>query len=414
MRKKIAIVGSGISGLMAAHCLQHRYDITLFEKNDYLGGHTHTHDIQLENYSYRVDTGFIVCNDKTYPNFLKLLDECQVQKQKTEMSFSYCNRDNQFEYNGHSLYSLFSDRKNLFNPSFYRFIFDILKFNHKTKNLKVDVISDDMTIIDFVDSLDLSGMFKQYYFMPMIASIWSSDVKQIETAPAKFILGFLQNHGLLQIFQRPQWYSICHGSNSYVEALRKRAQYKICLNEPVHHISRLRESIRVETPQRQLDVDYVVMATHSDEALASLKNPSIEEAQTLARIPYQANTVVLHTDPSAMPKHKRSWASWNFIDARQEKLCLTYYMNKLQSLTGPHDIFVTVNPTMPLDESKILKCLNYAHPCFQLSSSNAQANYDKINGKDRIFYCGAYWYNGFHEDGVRSALAVAEKLGVLW
>ncbi|PTB31583.1 NAD(P)/FAD-dependent oxidoreductase [Photobacterium phosphoreum] len=413
---KIAIIGSGISGLTTAWYLRHQHNITLFEANDYAGGHTATVDVEVDSGQYAIDTGFIVFNDRTYPNFEQLLMELDIQGQASEMSFSVHNDNNGLEYNGHSLSSLFAQKKNVFKPQFFHFLYEITKFNRQAKQTAYENIEYQQTLGDFLQQHDLSDYFTENYILPMGAAIWSSSLADMRNMPLGFFLRFFLNHGLLDIVNRPQWYVIPGGSREYVNRMLVEIESLIKLNSPVQQVSRLNDQVYITVNDSVEVFDHVIFACHSDQALALLADSTTNEQQILSAMAYQDNEVVLHTDESILPNEKAAWASWNYHlplvsnDSQQQLPALTYNMNILQGIDAPETFCVTLNQTQDIDPSKILRRFTYAHPVFNHASINAQQQRHLINGTENTWFCGAYWYNGFHEDGVRSALDVIEAI----
>ncbi|MCD9501814.1 FAD-dependent oxidoreductase [Photobacterium phosphoreum] len=413
---KIAIIGSGISGLTTAWYLRHKHNITLFEANDYAGGHTATVDVEVDSGQYVIDTGFIVFNDRTYPNFEQLLMELDIQGQASEMSFSVHNDNNGLEYNGHGLSSLFAQKKNLFKPQFFHFLYEITKFNRLAKQTAYENIEQQQTLGDFLQQHDLSDYFTENYILPMGAAIWSSSLADMRNIPLDFFLRFFLNHGLLDIVNRPQWYVIPGGSREYVNRMLVEIEPLIKLNSPVQQVSRLNDQVYITVNDSVEVFDHVIFACHSDQALALLADSTTNEQQILSAMAYQDNEVVLHTDESILPNEKAAWASWNYHlplisnDSQQQLPALTYNMNILQGIDAPETFCVTLNQTQDIDPSKILRQFTYAHPVFNRSSIHAQQQRHLINGMENTWFCGAYWYNGFHEDGVRSALDVIEAI----
>ena len=411
---KIAIIGSGISGLSAAWYLhrQHRHAITLFEANDYIGGHTHTHIIPLDGQQYAVDTGFIVFNDRTYPNFIALLEQLQVPSQATQMSFSIQCEQSGLEYNGNTLNSLFAQRRNLLRPGFYRMLRDILRFNRAAPAL-LAAADNNLSLLDYLQSSSYGKAFIEHYLLPMGAAIWSAEPGLIARMPAHFFIRFFQNHGLLSVNQRPQWHVIKGGSQRYVEALTAGFREHIRLRCPVAQIRRRPGHVEIQPVNGDSErFDAVIIATHSDQALRLLADPSAAERTVLSAIPYQPNEVVLHTDTRLLPRRKLAWAAWNYqVPAHpQDRVAVTYNMNILQNLQAPVTFCVTLNPTRHIDPTRILARMTYQHPVFSPSSVAAQRRHAEINGVNRTWYCGAYWRNGFHEDGVSSALQTVQNL----
>ena len=406
---KIAIIGSGISGLTAAHLLHKQHDITILEANDYIGGHTHTHQIEVDKKKWLIDSGFIVYNENTYPNFIKLLQKLKVDTQKTSMGFSVKAPGQKLEYSGGSLNSLFAQRLNLFRPSFLMMLKDILRFN-RISVAKLSNLNESTTIYEFLINHKFSKNFIENYIIPMGAAIWSTAAKKTTEMPAVFYIRFFKNHGLLQIFNRPQWCVIKGGSKAYIPKIIAGFKNKILLSTPVSKVIRSKNSVEVfygkDFASHQFDK--VIFATHSDQALALLEDPSEEEVKILGSLPYQKNVALLHTDSSILPKKKITWSSWNYLLSgdKSKPVTLTYNMNILQSLKSNTNFLVTLNSNGGVDTSKIIKTLVYHHPLFTVKGVKAQKEKNKISGVNNTFYCGAYWGNGFHEDGVNSALDV--------
>lgn len=411
--KRIAIVGSGISGLTSAFLLSQQHQVDVFEKNDYIGGHTATVDISLNDEQHIIDTGFIVFNDKTYPNFLKLLSTIGIEKQPTQMSFSVHNCQTGLEYNGHNLDTLFAQRSNLFKPKFWRLITEILRFNKLCKKAYQQSDFDvTKTLDDFLTSHNFSDFFAQHYILPMGAAIWSSSLEQMQKFQFKFFVQFFHNHGLLNVADRPQWYVIPKGSRSYITPLVKGFKKNIHLNSKIKHISRDDNKAQLYFNDGSMqEFDEVVMACHSDQALALLSDATEQEKSILGGMHYSANHVVLHTDKKLLPKRKKAWASWNYqlSNDRTKPASVTYNMNILQGLTTKQIFCVTLNQNDDIDEDKVLAKFVYHHPVFNLQSMNAQQRRNEICGVNHTHFVGAYWYSGFHEDGVRSAVDVGQR-----
>ena len=410
---KIAIVGSGISGNTIAHLLHKKHNITLFEKNNRIGGHSHTHNIEINGSPISVDTGFIVFNKKTYPLFSSLLRELDVAHEDSKMSFSVFSKKTGLEYNGTTLNTLFSQRRNIFNPKFIKMIFEILRFNKESLGLLAT--SKELSLGDYLAKNAYSDYFLKNYILPMGSAIWSSNLETMIKFPAKFFVTFLHNHGMLNINNRPQWLTISNGSKSYVQKLCHPFIDKIRLNSNIKFIERKSNKVIVHSKYGSENFDYIFMACHSNEALAILKDASNNEKEILGAIPYTNNEVYLHTDSTIMPKYKLSWAAWNYnIDSKEsEPITLTYNMNILQNIKIETPVLVTLNPKGCIDPKKIIKKLNYAHPTFSIDSINAQKKHPIISGINRTFFAGAYWGNGFHEDGVKSAYDSVKQLNQL-
>ena len=411
---KIAIIGSGISGLTSAYLLNRNHDITVFEANDYIGGHTHTHNIKIKDKEYAVDTGFIVYNERTYPNFIKLLDALGVKRQLSTMGFSVKSASEDYEYAGESLNSLFAKRSNIFRLGFLRMLYEMYRFGKKSDStgLGLDV---SITLGTYLRSENYSNEFINYFIIPMGAAIWSTPANKVLDMPAYFFIKFFYNHGMLEIINRPKWWVIKDGSSAYIKKIIKGFESKINLSSPIRTVSRLDNGIEIETAnsKKPLMFDAVVFATHSDQALGMLKDPTEKEKDILSSIPYQKNEVLLHTDSSVLPKRKLAWASWNYqLDSNPESpVVLTYNMNILQSLDCDETFCVTLNDHQSVDKSKVLKKITYHHPLFTVKGIEAQKRKLEISGVNNTYYCGAYWHNGFHEDGVASAIEVCKHFG---
>ncbi len=414
--KKIAIIGSGISGLTCAYLLDKAHTVTVFEKNDYVGGHTATVDIKHQGKSYAIDTGFIVFNDRTYPRFNKLLQRLEVERQATEMSFSVHHRGSGFEYNGHGINALFAQRRNIFRPKFWRLISDIVKFNNKCKALhESDAIPAELTLGEFLEQHQFSDFFSQHYILPMGAAIWSTSLAKMQAFELTFFIQFFYHHGLLNIVDRPQWYVVPGGSRTYVNKLTAKLTKEVVLQADVVGLTRKNEQVQLYFGDGHVEVfDDVILACHSDQALSLLMDVTEAETRVLSGIPYQGNEVVLHTDESLLPKRKLAWASWNYmLDDKQDALAsVTYNMNILQGIKSDDAFCVTLNQTAYIDPAKIIRRFKYDHPVLDSDTVHSQRQRGDICGKQHTHFAGAYWYNGFHEDGVHSALDVTERFGL--
>ena len=414
--KNIAVIGSGISGLTSAYLLSREHKVTVFEKNDYIGGHTATKDIEFNGKCYAIDTGFIVYNERTYPNFIKLLNQLGIREQKTEMSFSVMNTSTNLEYNGSTLNTLFAQRSNLLKPSFWRLILEILRFNKLCKALyEQDDIDVELTLGHFLKQHNFNQAFSQNYILPMGAAIWSSSLVEMTQFQLKFFVRFFYNHGLLDIQNRPQWFVIPGGSKQYIYPLIQSFENNIELNSQIKSVSRTNSGITLlfaDGQSRQFDE--VIFACHSDQALHLLSDANTQEQEILSNMPYRDNQVVLHTDTNLLPKRRLAWASWNYhLDSNQNRpACVTYNMNILQELDSDTTFCVTLNNTDRIDANKILQTFHYSHPIFNQKSLAAQQRRLEICGKNNTHFTGAYWHNGFHEDGVRSAVEVAQRFGI--
>ena len=412
-RQRIAIVGSGISGLTAAHLLHPHHDITLFEAGDYVGGHTHTVEVEQEGKPYAVDTGFIVYNEKNYPNFVKILGQFGVATQPTSMSFSVKCARTGLEYNGTSLNTLFAQRRNLFRPAFHRMVRDIMRFYSQAGEL-LEGDDEHLTLGEYLARERFSRQFVEHHVVPMGAAIWSADPQEIYDFPARHFVRFFANHGFLQWKDRLQWRVVRGGSHQYVKKMTRPFADRIRLNAPIASIRRFPDRAEVQPvgapPER---FDQVVVAAHSDQALRMLADPSPAECQILGAIRYQTNETVLHTDESLLPRRRLARASWNYFlpPHKKDVPTLTYDMNILQSLESSRHFLVTLNRDEEIDPAHILQRFTYHHPVFDVKAVAAQHRWAEISGVDRVHYCGAYWGFGFHEDGVKSGLAVARTFG---
>jgi len=403
---KIAVVGSGIAGNVAAYYLNKKHDITLFETNNYVGGHTHTHDIEAIDGQLAIDTGFIVFNYKTYPHFTALLKELGVEVQISDMSFSVKCEKTGLEYNGTTLNSLFSQRKNLFSPKFYKMIRDILRFNKESVE---DLHSGkaEMPLGEYLQKNNYGEKFITQYLVPMGAAVWSAEPEGMMSFPAGFFIRFFHNHGMLSVSDRPQWYVIKGGSREYVKKLTAEFADKIHTSSGVKNIKRTVNGVELVLNNNEIHhFDEVFIATHSDEALNLLEDASAIEKTTLGAIPYQVNEAILHTDDSILPKKRLAWAAWNYhiLKNQNDRVALTYNMNILQSLDSKQTFCVTLNNEAAIDKNKIIKKMRYEHPIFTEDGMLAQQKQADINGINHTYFCGAYWRFGFHEDGVWSAL----------
>lgn len=409
---KIAIIGSGISGLTAAHYLRRRHDITLFEVNAYVGGHTNTVDFELDGERHRIDTGFIVFNDWTYPNYIRLLDELGVPSQPTSMSFSVRCDVTGLEYNGNNLNGLFAQRSNLLRPSFYRMLRDILRFNRESPSL-LESDSEEMTIGEYVRQGRYSREFVDHYLFPMGSAIWSCPPDKFALFPIRFIVEFYRNHGLLSVTKRPIWRVVQNGSRSYVDALTLPFRDRIVLNCPVQSVSRLEQGIGLHTETRGTEhFDHVIFACHSDQALRILADPTKLETELLGAFPYETNVAVLHTDTSVLPRRRRAWAAWNYHvqGTESNQATVTYNMNILQGLRSRNVFCVTLNGDNLINPRCVLRRMVYQHPIYTTRRKQVQKRHQELIDQQHTSFCGAYWGNGFHEDGVNSALAVCKVL----
>lgn len=407
---KIAVIGTGIAGNLAAYRLSQEHDVTVYEANDYVGGHTHTHEVDWKGSRYTVDSGFIVFNRETYPNFIRLLDELQITARPSVMSFGVKCDKTGLEYSGGSLNELFAQRRNLLRPGFYRMIRDILRFFRESREL-LAMWDEDLTLGEYLQRNNYSDEFINQYIVPMGAAIWSTTPRQMFEFPACYFVSFFKNHGLLGVTEQLQWYVINGGSKAYVEKLVAPIRDKIRLRTPVASVRRFSDHVRITgTDGHRESFDQVFIASHSDQALGMLDDASPLEREVLGAIPYQRNEAVLHTDHSLLPKTRRAWASWNYhiLNGGDSRVALTYNMNILQGLPSSDQFLVTLNNSEAIDPDKVIKHMVYDHPVFTTEGVAAQARQGEINGVNRTYFVGAYWRHGFHEDGVVSTLNALE------
>ncbi|KPA93462.1 putative NAD/FAD-binding protein [Pseudomonas asplenii] len=409
---KIALIGSGISGLTCAYLLNRQHSITLFEAAEWIGGHTHTVEVTVNGQRHAIDTGFIVFNDWTYPNFIRLLGQLGVGHKPTEMSFSVHDPASGLEYNGNNLNSLFAQRSNLLSPGFWGMLRDILRFNRQAlADLEQQRIAADTTLGAYLRDGRYGERFIQHYIVPMGAAIWSMSLADMLGFPLQFFVRFFSNHGLLSVNDRPQWRVIEGGSSSYVAPLTAGFRQNIRLNCPVTRVERDEQGVVIHSAAGSERFDKVVFACHSDQALGLLAEPSEAERQILGALPYADNEVVLHTDTRLLPQRPLAWASWNYRLGGQRQAAVTYNMNILQGLVSDTTFCVSLNQTADIDPRKVLARYTYAHPQYNLAAIAAQQRWEELYGDRHTYYCGAYWANGFHEDGVTSALRVAGAFG---
>jgi predicted NAD/FAD-binding protein len=411
---RIAIVGAGVSGLVVAHLLAREHEVTVFEAGSYAGGHTNTVRVDTPHETHQVDTGFIVFNDRNYPNFERLLERLGVASQPSTMTFSVSDGRGDFEYNGSSPNGLFAKRAHLLTPWFHRMIADLARFNRAAREL-LRSRDEGPSLGRWLEQQNFSRPFIDRLIVPQASAVWSADPHQMWTFPARYMAEFFDNHGMLSLRDRPQWRTVRGGSGRYVEALLARFSGKLLLRTEVRSVSRHREHVVVTPATGEPQCfEEVVLATHSDQALALLGDASDREHELLGAIPYQANEAVLHTDVRMLPRRRRAWASWNYhlLETPGDRTTVTYHMNRLQSLQAERDFCVTLNRTEEIDPTQVIRRISYAHPVYTAGGVRAQRRFAEISGRDRTHFCGAYWGWGFHEDGVVSALRVAARFGV--
>ncbi|QBM17042.1 hypothetical protein MARI_11470 [Marinobacter sp. JH2] len=415
-RQRIAVIGAGVSGLTAAWMLSEHHDVELFEAADYAGGHTNTEQVSLGGKIWPVNTGFIVFNDWTYPNFMKLMDRLGVAHEVSTMSFSVDSHVTGLQYNGTNLNTLFAQRSNLFNLKFLKMVREILRFNKESRgDLAGGQIPEGETLGQYLNRNRYSHYFRKHYIVPMGAAIWSAPELVLEQFPIRFFLQFFNNHGMLSVDDRPTWRVISGGSATYVTRMMERLGDKTHLNSPVSEIHRDEDGVTIVSNGQSHRFDQIVLACHSNQALAMLNNPTDKEQAILGAIGYQKNDVVLHTDSSVLPSNPLAWAAWNYRipEHSTQPVSVTYNMNILQNFDdAPETFCVTLNRSHDIDPDKVIKRFEYDHPVFTLDAVAAQERYHEIGNHNRTHFCGAYWFNGFHEDGVRSGLRVAKAFGL--
>ena len=408
---KIAIVGSGISGLSSAYYLSKKHQVDLFEKEDHFGGHSHTIDLNLDTKKVSVDIGFIVFNYKTYPNLVNFFQENKIEIEKSDMSFSVSVENTNFEYCGRGLNGIFSNKSNLFNLKFLRMFFDIISFYKKCDSLKN--LDQTMTLGEYLLKNELSKEFINYHLIPMVSAIWSMPPYEANKMPLKFFLNFFQNHGLFKLKDRPQWYTIANRSRTYVQKIISKLSGEHYKNYAVKKIVSKSSGVDLYYggESELFNYDKVVLATHADEALSIIENPSQDEKEILSNFSYKENFAYIHTDQKAMPKNKNAWSSWNSLMDKNnvEKNSITYWLNLLQNLNCEENIFLTLNPYFKIDKSKILKKVRFTHPYFDQTALDNQSNLKNLQNKRNIFFCGSYFGYGFHEDGIKSSIEMLKK-----
>ena len=412
---RIAVVGSGISGLAAAWLLSRDHQVVLFERESRLGGHTHTHKVVMNGREFAVDTGFIVYNEETYPLLKRLFSELGVATQPTNMGFSVQDARSGLEYNAGSLGSLLANPRNMVDPKFLKMLGEIKRFYKEAHHL-LETEGAGPTLGKYLQQQQYSPMFVEDHLIPMVSALWSAPAKQIMNFPGKYLIRFMRNHRMLQVHGRPQWRTVTGGSSRYIDLMRKNWKVQERLETPVLRILRTDDDVRLVTDDGEERFDHVVLACHSNQALALLGDASETETSILGAIPYQDNDVVLHTDARLLPSRKKLWAAWNaYVPAQPGAACtVSYCMNILQALDAPQPLIVTLNRSADIDPNKIIATMKYQHPVYTSASINAQNRRVAINGLRRTWFTGAYWRYGFHEDGLRSAVSVAKALDVEW
>jgi predicted NAD/FAD-binding protein len=407
--KRIAVLGSGISGLAAAYYLSRKHEVTLFEKDERLGGHTHT--VMVD--STPVDTGFIVHNDRTYPNFVKLMAELGVETQPSDMSFAVTSPDTGFEYSSRGLGGFFAQRTNLLRPGHYGLLKEILRFNREAPKLLDDPRAADLTLARFLERGQYRDDFVDRYLIPMAGAVWSMSPSDMLGFPALTLVRFFQNHGMLGINTHPKWKTIRGGSSRYIDPITAPYRQRIELGARIESVARDEAGVVLRFADRPaMNFDEAVFACHGNQVLPLLKNPTPVEAEVMREFATSRNEVCLHTDERMLPRREQARASWNYLLGESGKVTMTYHMNRLQSIRAPREFCVTLNANGSVDPGRVVRRMVYHHPLYTKASIAAQSRWGEISGKDRVHFCGAYWFYGFHEDGVNSALRVARSLGV--
>lgn len=415
---RIAIIGSGVSGLVTAHLLHRRHDVVLYESDDRPGGHSDTHPVELPELTCDVDTGFLVYNERTYPLFCRLLGELGIATKPSDMSFSVADQRTGLEWKGTSFSTVFAQRRNLARPHFLRMLADVGRFNRLARGLLADPPPDRVTLEEVLAEHRWSTGFRDWYLIPLGSSIWSADPSSFTQIPAATFVRFFERHGLLSLRDQPKWRTIEGGSRRYVDAIVRplRDEGRLRLGTPVGKIRREPDGVEIVTDTGIETYDHVVLATHSDQALRLLSDSDRLERQTLGALRYRPNRTTLHTDASLLPTERRAWASWNYhrLEPERDAATLTYYLNKLQGIDSATPVLVTLNRDDAIDPEKVLARMEYAHPVLDAAAVRAQGQRAAINGARRTWFVGAYWANGFHEDGVHSAVETCRTLGVTW
>ena len=407
---KIAVIGSGISGLSAAYYLSKKFKVDLYEKEDHFGGHSYTYDIKDNQKILPVDLGFIVFNELTYPNLINFFQELKAPYEKSNMSFAVSVKDTNVEYAGKNLSSIFSNKKNIFNIHFLKMIREIISF-YKTAPQLLNNDIQNTSLGDYLDQSKISEYFKNYHIIPMVAAIWSMPFSKAKDMPLKLFLNFFINHGLFKLKDRPQWFTVAGRSKSYVSKILPEISGEYYKNYKVKKITRSENNVRINIGANDDFVDYdgVVLACHANESLALLSEPSEQEKNILSEFQYVTNNAFLHTDEQLMPKNKLAWSSWNSISKQDlTNTCVTYWLNLLQNLNTDKNYFLTLNPIQSIEPEKVIKKVIFTHPYFNLKNTNLQKDLKLLQGKNRTWFCGSYFGYGFHEDGLKSALEVVK------
>ena len=404
---KLAVIGSGISGLSAAYHFSKNHKVDLFEQDDHFGGHSLTYDIKEEDKVVPVDLGFIVFNEQTYPNLISFFRELDVPFEKSNMSFSVSVKDSNVEYGGSGLNAIFANKKNLLNLKFLKMINEIISFYKKAPSLLNHNLSED-TLGNYLEKSKLSKYFIEYHIIPMVAAIWSMPFEKAKDMPLKLFLNFFINHGLFKLKNRPQWYTVTNRSRAYVNKVLEKISGEVFKNYKVSKILRSENNVRISIGNEYLDYDHVILASHADQSLKILEEPTSEEDKILKRFSYVSNKAYLHIDENLMPLRKSAWSSWNSI-TKDNRTCITYWLNKLQNLKTSKNYFLTLNPVEQINNNKILKKIDFTHPYFNKENVKLQEDLHKLQGKKRTWFCGSYFGYGFHEDGLKSSIELFKK-----
>ena len=404
---KIAVIGSGISGLSSAYFLSKKFKVDLFEQDDHFGGHSYTYDIKENDKTTPVDLGFIVFNKLTYPNLINFFEELKVPYEKSDMSFAVSIKNSNIEYSGTGLGGIFANKLNLFNLNFIKMIREIISFYKAAPTYHNDETREE-TLGNFLNKKKLSKYFIEYHMIPMVAAIWSMPFDKAKEMPLKFFLDFFTNHGLFKLKNRPQWYTVTNRSKTYVKKVTDRISGEIFKNYKVTKVSRSDDNVRIMIGNEYLDYDHVILASHADQSLNLLENPSEKERDILSKFSYVQNLAYLHTDKQLMPKRKRAWSSWNSI-SDGEKTCITYWLNKLQNLNTDKDYFLTLNPIYKISDEFVIKKVDFTHPYLNSENTKLQNELHLLQGHKRTWFCGSYFGYGFHEDGLKSSIELVNK-----
>ena len=404
---KIAVIGSGISGLSSAYYLSKHHKVDLYEQSDHFGGHSYTYDIKEEDKIVPVDLGFIVFNELTYPNLINFFNELNVPFEKSNMSFSVSVKNTNVEYGGSGFNAIFANKLNLLNLKFLKMIREIISFyNHAPSLLKNNI--EDKTLGDYLRRSKLSKYFIEYHIIPMVAAIWSMPFSKAKEMPLKLFLNFFINHGLFRLKNRPQWFTVTNRSRNYVKKILEKISGEIFKNYKINNISRSDDNVRISIGNEYLDYDQVVLACHADQSLNILNDPSSKEKEILNKFTYVSNRAFLHTDENLMPSRKKAWSSWNSI-TKDNRTCITYWLNKLQNLKTNKNYFLTLNPVAEVEENKVIKQEKFTHPYFNNENVSLQKDLHLLQGKKRTWFCGSYFGYGFHEDGLKSSIDLVKK-----